>query len=232
MLELFYIINQQTMKRRKIYTGLLTLVLILVFTGCGGGVKNVAKSDIDMAADAIVRSLDDYIRRLALELYRTNPKELSKNTGINLEQRLNQIVEYPIEVAYHEINHKQQIQAMELALDDAYHGDRVFALMIGISSMIRLSYDNQREFFIFDTIDPQKVYHSSYNLQLLKLRLLNMAPNLLHIDTNYGDANNAYIIIEKISTTQDIMSRIISDKSSRIINKTLMGTATTFIPIM
>lgn len=214
----------------KTYVGLLALTLMLVCGGCSSSkVKNIAKSDIDIAADTIVRSLDDYIRRLTLELYRTNPAELAE-TNIKLEQRLNQIIEYPVQVAYREIHNKQQIKAIELALDDSYDGDRVFALMIGISSMIRLSYDNQREFFLFDTIDPQKLYDSSYNLQLLKRKLI--ASKLLRIDADYAAVNNAYVLIEKIGTTQDLMSRIISDKTSRLINKTLIGTATTFIPVI
>ena len=230
MIELLYIINRQTMNYGKTYVGLLALTLMLLCGGCSGGkVKNIAKSDIDIAADTIVRSLDDYIRRLTLELYRTNPEELAE-TDIKLEQRLNQIIEYPVQVAYHEIHNKQQIKAIELALDDSYDGDRVFALMIGISSMIRLSYDNQREFFLFDTIDPQKLYDSSYNLQLLKRKLI--ASKLLRIDADYAAVNNAYVLIEKIGTTQDLMSRIISDKTSRLINKTLIGTATTFIPVI
>ena len=221
------------MKHRKKYVCLLVLILAFLLTGCSGSkVKNIAKSDIDIAADTIVRSLDDYIRRLTLELYRNNPGQLAKASGIGLEQRLNQIVEYPVEVAYNEISNKQQIKAIELALEYSYDGDRVFALMIGISSMIRLSYNNQREFFLFDTIDPQKLYDSSYNLQLLKQKLIDFPPSLLRIDINYGEVNNAYVLIEKISTTQDLMSRIISDKSSRMINKTLFGTATTFVPII
>ena len=221
------------MKHRKKYVCLLVLILAFLLTGCSGSkVKNIAKSDIDIAADTIVRSLDDYIRRLTLELYRNNPGQLAKASGIGLEQRLNQIVEYPVEVAYNEISNKQQIKAIELALEHSYDGDRVFALMIGISSMIRLSYNNQREFFLFDTIDPQKLYDSSYNLQLLKQKLIDFPPSLLRIDINYGEVNNAYVLIEKISTTQDLMSRIISDKSSRMINKTLFGTATTFVPII
>ena len=221
------------MTHRKRYTCILVLILAFGLTGCSGGkVKNIAKSDIDIAADTIVKSLDDYIGRLARELYRTNPKELAKSPGIDLELRLAQIVEYPVQVAYHEIDNKRQVKAIELALDDSYDGDRVFALMIGISSMIRHSYDNQREFFLFDTIDPQKLYNSSYNLQLLKQKLVHRSSSLLHIDANYGEANNAYSLIEKISTTQDLMSRIISDKSSRAINKALVGTATAFIPIL
>ena len=221
------------MAYRKRYTCLFILIATIALSGCSGAkVKNLAKTDIDIVADTIVGSLDDYIRRLAHELYRTNPEELAKSRNLSLEQRLNQIVDYPVEVAYREIDNKRQVKAIELALDDSYDGDRVFALMIGISSMIRISYDNQREFFIFDSIDPQKLYDSSYNLQLLKQKLLNMSPKLFRIDTNYGDTNNAYALIGKISTTQDLMSHIISDKTSRIINKTIIGTATAFVPII
>ena len=221
------------MAYRKRYTYLFILIATIALTACSGSkVKNLAKTDIDIVADTIVRSLDDYILRLAHELYRTNPEELAKSRNLSLEQRLNQIVDYPVEVAYREIDNKRQVKAIELALDDSYDGDRVFALMIGISSMIRISYDNQREFFLFDSIDPQKLYDSSYNLQLLKQKLLNMSPKLFHIDTNYGDTNNAYALIGKISTTQDLMSHIISDKTSRVINKTIIGTATAFVPII
>lgn len=221
------------MKYGKAYLFLLALIAIFALNGCSGNkVKNIAKTDIDIATDTIIKAIDDYIRRLTLELYRMNPEELAKSPSISLEQRLNQIVDYPIEVAYREIDDKQQIKAIELALDNSYDGDRVFALMIGISSMIRFSYDNQREFFLFDTIDPQKLYNSSYNLQLLKAKLADTPRRNLQIDINYGDTNNTFTLIEKIATTQDLMSRIISDKTSRTINKTLIGTATAFIPII
>ena len=223
------------MNYAKKYICLLTLIwMLILISGCSGDkVKNIAKSDIDIAADTVVKSLDDYIERLTLELYRTNPNELAKASGLSLEHRLTQIVHYPIEVAYHEIQNKQQIEAIELALDNAFRGDRVFALMIGISSMIRLSYDKQREFFLFDNIDPQKLYDSSYNMQLLKQKLINRNnPNFLQIDANYSEVNNAYVLIEKISTTQDTMSRIIADKNNRVISRTLLGTATAFIPII
>ena len=221
------------MTYRKTYTCLFVLIMTLALVGCSGDkAKNIGKSDIDIASDTIIKSLDDYLRRLAYELYKINPKELAKLPNINLEQRLTQIIDYPVEVAYQEINNTRQIEAIKLALDNSYNGDRVFALMIGISSMIRYSYNNQREFFLFDTIDPQKLYDSSYNLQLLKQRLANMSPKLLNIATDYGETNNAYTLIEKISTTQDLMSRIIADKDSRAINRTLIGTAAVFIPII
>ena len=222
------------MKYKKRYTYLLILILISALSGCGGDskIKNIAKGDMDMAADTVVKSLDDYIMRLAHELYRTNPDELAKSPNIRLEHRLNQIVDYPVEVAYHEIDNKQQVDAIELALDDSYDGDRVFALMIGISSMIRFAYNGQREFFLFDTIDPQKVYNSSYNLQLLKQKLAGISPALLQIDVNPSDVNNAYTLLEKISTTQDLMARIISDETSRVLNKSIVGTAAVFIPII
>ena len=221
------------MTHRKIYICLFVLIMTFALIGCSGDkVKNIGKSDIDIASDTIIKSLNDYLKRLAYELYRTNPKELAKLPNISLEQRLTQIVDYPVEVAYQEINNTRQIESIRLALDDSYGGDRVFALMIGISSMIRYSYNNQREFFLFDTIDPQKLYDSSYNLELLKQKLANMSPKLFNIETNYGETNNAYNLIEKISTTQDLMSRIISDRDSRAINRTLIGTAAVFIPII
>lgn len=215
----------------KNYCLLLILSTALALAGCSGkAVKNVAKSDVDLIADLAVQTLDDYLRRLSIELYRTNSDELTKSNFV-LETRITQIVEYPVEVAYKELDFKQRTQAIELALDQSYKGDRVFALMIGISSTLRHSYNNQREFFIFDSIDPQELYNSSYNLQLLKQKLLDKEQDLIRIEQHYDDINNAYVLLDKISTTQDFMSQIMADRTSRVINKTLTGTASVFMPI-
>lgn len=219
------------MKHKKNYCLLFVLLISLVLAGCSGkAVKNVAKTDVDLIADIAVQTLDDYLRRLTIELYRTNPEELAKSDFI-LENRIIQIIDYSVEIVYKELDFKQRTEAIELALDSSYKGDRVFALMVGITSTIRHSYNNQREFFIFDSIDPQELYNSSYNLQLLKRKLHNEARSLINIEKHYDDTNNAYVLLDKISTTQDFMSQIMADKTNRVINKTLTGTASVFLPI-
>ena len=219
------------MKYKKNYCLLFVLSIALVVAGCSGGsIKNVAKTDVDLISDISVQTLDDYLRRLTIELYRDNPEELAKS-AFTFENRIVQIIDYSVAVVYKELDFKQRTEAIELALDSSYRGDRVFALMIGITSTIRHSYNNQREFFIFDSIDPQKLYNSSYNLQLLNQKLHNEAQNLIKIEKHYDNVNNAYVLLDKISTTQDFMSQIMADKTSRVINKTLTGTASVFLPV-
>ena len=61
--------------------------------------------------------------------------------------------------------------AMLLALDENYTGDRVFALMTGLVSMIRTSYGNKAEFYMLDDLEPQALYNSARNIEILVWRL-------------------------------------------------------------
>ena len=195
-------------------------------------IKNVAKNNLDIVAETSVKNTSDQLLQLTLELYRLNPKELDKVKNMTLQSRTTQIIEYPTTVAYKELNYKQDIEAIRLALTPSYRGDRVFALMIGISSMLDNAYNNQKEFYVIDRLNPQKLYDSSINLDLVYIIFLKQdADNSLLKTNDEENPYQVYALLNKISTIQEFTANLVSDHSGRIINRTLKGVATVFMPI-
>ncbi|EXJ12109.1 hypothetical protein [Nitrincola nitratireducens] len=63
----------------------LTLMCIITLTGCSTPagdrpfyIKNLAKSDIDLVADAHIDEINRLSRELTIKLYQRNPRELAK----------------------------------------------------------------------------------------------------------------------------------------------------------
>lgn len=191
--------------------------------------SNIGKTEIDMATGTTIKALNEYLRQLALALYRHNPDELGKVSNITLEARMEQIIEYPLEVAYKEIHYKQGAQAVEFAFDPAYRGDRVFAMMLGVSGMIRNAYNGKREIFMFDFLDAQKLYNSARNLEIWKEKLEQQTGREpVKVGGNNG---GALIYIDKMAALQDLTAMVFENRGDRLINRTIHGTATVFLPV-
>ena len=144
------------------------LIMLLLLSGCGGNnakpfdIKNLAKSDIDMVADINLKNWRELTRELAIKLYKRNPKELHKVPGMTLDKRLELL--FPAERlpgGFPELNHLDGSDAVPLAFSDNYHGDRVFALMAGVTGMLNASYNGKKEIFLLDELDQQKTLQLS-----------------------------------------------------------------------
>ena len=215
-------------------------IILLTLPACAGHdfkLKNMAKSDIDLVADAHLRTMDEMLRELIVKLYRRNPTELQKNPNQSIESRLRQVFEAPPS-AFAELDNKQDIEAMLLCFAPDFNGDRVFALIAGLNGMIKQSYNNKAEFFLFDTLDQQKLYNSARNVEILVWRLSNKRDTngrLFLLTNDMGeDGNNLSFerLFGKIITIQDMMAKIMADKSKRTITRMVHSLASAaFIPI-
>src|SRR5690606_35671451 len=63
------------------------------------------------------------------------------------------------------------LAAVRLSLAPGYQGDRVFAFVAGLDSMIMHAYGQKTEFFLFDSVDPQNLYNSARNLEIAAWKL-------------------------------------------------------------
>lgn len=226
---------------------LLILSALLLFTaGCMDknakpfDVKNLAKSDIDMVADHTIKGWRKLTRELTIKLYKRNPKELQKVPGMTIDQRLEQL--FPAQRltnGYPELSNLDGTAAIPLAFSDNFQGDRVFALMVGITGMLDRAYEGKQEIFLLDDLDQQKLYNSARNLESVAWHLNNRKDpqGTLYILSNgvsdEGITNYSYErIMGKLIGMQDMMADIISDKSHRTINRVVHGAASmTFLPI-
>ncbi len=191
-----------------------------------------------MVADTHVQELYRHSRDLMIKLYKRNPKELAKKPGATLNSRLQQLAGDTQNYQFPELNNQRGNDALRLAFNQEYQGDRVFALMVGIRSMLHASYGQKSEFFLLDDLDQQKLYNSSRNLEIIAWRLTNHRQDdnrlfLLSNGSQNGIANLSFErLFGKMISLQDMMAKIVSGKTDRAINTVIHGVAsTTLLPI-
>ncbi len=217
------------------------LCILMVCWGCAEqkfNIKNIAKTDIDMVTDMHFKEMNSSLKTLTLKLYKRNPRELKKKPGQSIEQRMAQIFDPSNSLVFEELDKQQDIDAILLCFDPEYRGDRVFALMAGLTGMIRSSYNDRNEFYMFDFLDPQKLYNSARNIEILVWRLSNKKNKSgeLFLLTNGLENETVNLSFErlfgKIISIQDMLTNIIGDMTNRTITRVVKTVATaTFIPI-
>ena len=217
---------------------LLALILSLTLVACGGfEVKNLAKSDIDMVADEFIAESRNLVLELMVKLYKRNPDQLRKIPGLTVEGRMAQLRVNRHELDFEELGGRQGIDAMNLAFDPAFRGDRVFALTVGLGSMLRQAYGHKPEMFIYDQLNAAALRTSARNVEVLAWKL-----------RNARDADGEYFLISheyqgrvdnlsferlfgKLIVMQDIMARIAGDADDRAVTAAVHTVGRAFIPL-
>lgn len=222
----------------------------LALAACAGGQfrpQTLAKTDIDLVADRSIAILERQLRELTIKLYRRNPRELQKRRGATLDARLHQLFSQPGELSFGELDNRQSTDAIRLAFDENYTGDRVFAVMAGLTDMLRRSYGYKAEYFVLDELDQQKLYNSARNVEILVWRLsqrrdskgqLFLLTNEISPSTTLrtGETGVDNLSFErlfgKMIAVQDLMAEITADSTQRTINRVVQGVASMiFLPI-
>lgn len=196
--------------------------------------KNLAKSEIDMVTDLHIETVNQLARELTIKLYKRNPRELAKVPGMTVSRRLELLLGSPRPIRHAELNNLYAEKAIPLAFDPSFKGDRVFALMIGITGMLHASYNYRDEFYMLNEIDQQKLYNSARNLEAVAWRLNTYRqPDGTPFLLSNSPANLSFErLLGKLIAHQDMMARIVSDSTNRAINTVVHGIAsTTLLPI-
>lgn len=222
---------------------LAVLVLVpLLLAGCATEsrfLRNLAKTDIDFVADAHLREMNRLLQTLLVKLYKRNPRELQKSSGVSIEQRQRQIFSTPGRLIFAELNNRQGTEAMELAFDPDFSGDRVFAVMVGLTGMVRSSYNWKEELFLPDALDPQQLFDSARNIEILAWRLGNRRDvrGELLLLTNSCDGEEDNLSFErhygKMVAVQDMLAFIVAGKVDRGISRMAQGalSSAVFMPM-
>ena len=199
--------------------------------------KYLAKSPINLVADAHLTEMNRLIKNLMVKLYKRNPDQLAKNANLTAERRVSQIFDQPGALQFEELGRLEGAEALNLCFDDQFQGDRVFAMMTGLLGMIRKSYSDQTEFFIIDTLDEQNLYNSARNIEILVWRLSSrrMPTGRAYLLTNAIDGEVQNLSFErlfgKMIAMQDMMARIMADKTNRLVTKVATTAASAFLPV-
>lgn len=106
------------------------------------------------------------LRELMLKLYKRNPWELKKSIYSSPEEKIDRLFEQTHGWNFSELEGKMGLAAIQLTFSDDYRGDRFFAFMVGLTSMIMSSYGYKTKFYMFDSTDPQFIYNSARNIEI------------------------------------------------------------------
>jgi len=210
----------------------ILLIFSLLLSGCRNPIdpsvfNSLAKTDVDMIADTSLRELNRLMEELLIKLYKRNPRQLAHVRGMSVGQRQVQIFDTPGRLVFDELNQKQGTDALNLAFNPEYQGDRVFALLVGLEGMVRSAYNWQSEQFMFDSLDAQKLFNSARNIEILAWRLSNArdaAGKLLLLSNSQpGEVENLSYerIFGKMIAIQDMMAFTVVGKWERGVNSVL-----------
>lgn len=216
----------------------LIVLLSLMLSACGGyKLKNLAKSDIDLVTDQFIAKTRADVMELMVMLYDRNPDQLHVNPGMTVEGRLAQLRVHQRKLQFEELDYKQDIAAMQLAFDPAFRGDRVFALVVGLGSMLRQAYGYRSEVFLSDQLDAAVLSTSAQNVEMLWWKLKNTRkPNGQHYITTYEkqgvvDDLSFERLFSEIIVLQEMMAGIIGDSDNRTVTNAVHAVSTVFIPL-
>ena len=201
-------------------------------------VNQFGKNDFDRMADHEIRENIQSLQTLMIKLYKRNPSELKKSTSDDAEKMVNWVFNGNHNWNFDTINNAQSTDAIYLAFNEEYKGDRVLPFIVGIYTMLIKAHGGKKEFYLFDSIDPQLLYNTSRNIEMAVWKLSNSKnssgkPFLLTNELN-GKENNLSFEREfgKIIGRTDFLAFTLSEKMERSIAKIIQNLATgLLIPI-
>ncbi len=201
--------------------------------------SQLAKNDLDRMADVEIAENTQSLRTLMLKLYKRNPRELAKSTSDNAEKMVNWVFdgESQHHLQFPEIENKQGTDAIFLAFDANYTGDRVLPFIVGLHTMLLKAHGGKTDFYLTDTIDPQSLYNVARNVEIAAWKLA----------TSRDTEGNLYLLSNEISGTDrnlsferefgkiigrtDLYAITLAEKSQRFITRVVQSIATmAFLP--
>jgi len=91
--------------------------------------NQLGKTDFDRMADHEIRENIQSLRTLMIKLYKRNPSELKKSTSDDAEKMVNWVFNGNHNWNFEAINNLQGTDAIYLAFNEEYKGDRVLPLL-------------------------------------------------------------------------------------------------------
>ena len=188
-------------------------------------VKDLAKSDLDFALDAHLAETRESLARLMRLLYRLNPEQLARRPDAAVEERVALLLptrKYA-EMQFGELGGKRDNDALLLAFEPAFPGDRVFALMVGLASQMRVAYGDQDEFFAPDRLDAANLRNFAANLEIVRRILperagVDGAPLLRYRSEaagNGAEPADARPVLDQAAGHQRVLARVIDGWQAR-----------------
>lgn len=199
--------------------------------------NQLGKSDFDRMADVEMRENTESLKALMVKLYKRNPQELKKTTSSPLEKMVDWVFDGDHDWKFESIQNKQELDAIFLAFNPEYQGDRVLPFIVGLQTMLIKAHGGKTEFYLQDNIDPQKIYNAARNVEIAAWKLSNArdANGKLYLLTNEINEKERNLSFErefgKIVGRTDLFAIALAEKSQRFITRVIQNLATAaFLP--
>jgi len=197
--------------------------------------RDLVKSDTAFFVEAVRSELDQNLSVLLVKLYRRNPVQLPE--GTLLETRVEQLKADRLNLQ--EFGSPAPDRLIRSAFDPDFQGDRVFALVAGLQSMVNHAFDHRREFLLLDDLPTaQFIYNSARNVEtaayLMRSRVdASGQPLILADGVQDGILNASYSqLLGELIGLQDALSVALAKKDQRTLNAVARGVASTvFLPV-
>tara|TARA_B100000902_G_scaffold68544_1_gene74633 strand:- start:1087 stop:1788 length:702 start_codon:yes stop_codon:yes gene_type:complete len=230
---------------------ILILICTLLIYSCSGStlqkkdstqydkasINQFGKSDFDRMADYEIRENIESLKILMLKFYKKNPNQLKKSTSDNAEKMTNWVFNGDHNWKFKKINNAQDINALNQVFDDDFKGDRVLSLITGLYTMLIKAHGNKKEFYIFDSLDPQKIYNASRNIEIIVWKLKSKKnkegkPYLLSNEINSLETNLSFEReFGKMIGRTDYFAFTLSEKTERAVTRVIQSFTTgIFLP--
>lgn len=218
----------------------LTLVLLMtaLLAGCAAPavdkqgktmerefrLQDVAKGNVDLMVESHQREVMQHLRTLTEKFYRRNPREYRKEGLESVDAAVARIFDQiPRWTQGADLATSNGVDRVQLAFRDDYTGDRVYALMGGLTAMFMTAFNGKTEFFLLDSLDPQKLYNTARNVEVAawKLGSARTPAGEPYLISNSIDPASLNLSFErefgKVIGVQDALARFIADKTHRSI---------------
>ena len=203
-------------------------------------INQLGKGDFDRMADVEVRENTESLRALMLKLYKRNPLELKKSTSDPAEKMVSWVFDGSMQhqFLFSEINNLPGSDAIFLAFKPEYNGDRVLPFIVGLYTMLLRAHNDKTDFYLTDSIDPQRVYNVARNFEIAAWKLSNARrqDGTLFLLTNEINGAEKNLSFErefgKMIGRTDLYAISLAEKSQRFISRVMQNLATAvFLPI-
>ena len=201
--------------------------------------SQLVKNDLDRMADVELTENSQSLRLLMTKLYKRNPQQLAKSTADPADKMVDWVFDGELQhqFKFKEIDNKQGTDAIFLAFDANYQGDRVLPFIVGLHTMLLKAHGNKKDFYLTDSLDAQNIYNAARNIEIAAWKL-----------STSRDANgNLYLLTNEINTTDrnlsferefgkmigrtDLYAISLAEKSQRLISRIMQSIATAaFLP--
>lgn len=172
------------------------------------------------------------------KFYKRNPKEWRKIANSRKEAK--NIVYQAVEQdkPFPGLDGKKSIDALYVALDPKFTGDRVGALVYGMATMIIVAHGNHTKFYMSDIVEGQHVFNAARNIDIVQWMLRERKDdqgNSLLISNEISE--NGYNLsfateLAKITARLDLVAAVLDERYRRVGTNYIHGLLfLTFFPV-